>query len=170
MAPRQRKNENMGSSSTITTRSSAAAARVTQSSARKAKTTNPSVAADPRAPKKKKAKTTNTKKKAKGPRAPQQPAEPEPAVLEGSKAIVIEHCNQCNSFKTRALQAKNGLEKGLEGVNVVVNPVKPRRGCFEIREEGGEIFVSLLDMKRPFTDMKALDMEKVISDIIEKFE
>ncbi|CAI9755432.1 unnamed protein product [Fraxinus pennsylvanica] len=136
MAPKKRKNENIGSSSAITTRSATASAtRVTRSSARKAKTTNPSAAADPGPPKKKKAITTSTKKKAKAPRASQQPAEPEQAVLEGSKTIVIEHCKQCNSFKTRAIQVKNGLEKGLEGVNVVVNPEKPRRGCFEIREE-----------------------------------
>ncbi|KAF5940421.1 hypothetical protein HYC85_021588 [Camellia sinensis] len=71
---------------------------------------------------------------------------------------------------TRAIQVKNGLESGLSGVNVLVNPEKPRRGCFEIREEGGEKFISLLDMKRPFTPMKALDMDKVISDIIDKIK
>ncbi|KAI7998448.1 Selenoprotein H [Camellia lanceoleosa] len=93
------------------------------------------------------------------------------AVADGSsKTIVIEHCKQCNSFKTRAIQVKNGLESGLSGVNVLVNPEKPRRGCFEIREEGGEKFISLLDMKRPFTPMKALDMDKVISDVIDKIK
>ncbi|XP_028084909.1 uncharacterized protein LOC114286023 [Camellia sinensis] len=80
------------------------------------------------------------------------------------------YSKQCNSFKTRAIQVKNGLESGLSGVNVLVNPEKPRRGCFEIREEGGEKFISLLDMKRPFTPMKALDMDKVISDIIDKIK
>ncbi|RVW52306.1 hypothetical protein CK203_003725 [Vitis vinifera] len=73
---------------------------------------------------------------------------------------------------------------------------QPRRGCFEIREEGGEKYISLLkflanhvikalffllvasylhvfnlqDMKRPFAPMKALDMDKVISDIIDKIK
>ncbi|KAL2517078.1 Uncharacterized protein Adt_13325 [Abeliophyllum distichum] len=142
MAPKKRRND-IGSSSAAAT----ATTRVTRSSSLLAKTTNPPAAAavEPEPPKKKKAKTTtSTEKKAKGPPVPPQPAEQEPV--------------------------KNGLEKGLEGVNVVVNPEKPRRGCFEIREEGGDIFVSLLDMKRPFTPMKALDMEKVISDIIEKIE
>ncbi|KAH1072190.1 hypothetical protein J1N35_024518 [Gossypium stocksii] len=37
---------------------------------------------------------------------------------------------------------------------------EPRRGCFEIREEGGKTFISLLDMKRPFKPMKEHDMEK----------
>ncbi|KAK6137511.1 hypothetical protein DH2020_028764 [Rehmannia glutinosa] len=116
-------------------------------------------------PKIKKAKTTTFSSSA---AAPPSPAQKKPETLDGSKTIIIEHCKQCNQFKTRAIKVKNGLEKGVLGVNVLVNPEKPRRGCFEIREEGGGIFVSLLDMKRPFTPMKDLDMDKVISDIVEK--
>ncbi|XP_062164632.1 FK506-binding protein 4 isoform X2 [Alnus glutinosa] len=63
------------------------------------------------------------------------------------KTIVIEHCKQCNSFKTRAIQVKEGLEKSVAGITVLVNPDK--------------------EMKRPFKPMKALDMEKVISDIVD---
>ncbi|KAK4749091.1 hypothetical protein SAY87_026540 [Trapa incisa] len=96
-------------------------------------------------------------------------AQPLPSKVKGKeRTVVIEHCKQCNSFKTRALQVKNGLESGVSGIIVLVNPDKPRRGCFEVREEGGEKFVSLLGMKRPFTPMKALDMEKVVLQIIEK--
>ncbi|KAI4337405.1 hypothetical protein L6164_015827 [Bauhinia variegata] len=84
------------------------------------------------------------------------------------KTIVIEHCKQCNQFKKRAIMVKERLEKTVSGITVVANPDKPRRGCFEIREEGGQIFISLLDMKRPFQPMKDLDMDKVITDIIEK--
>ncbi|KAG6706284.1 hypothetical protein I3843_07G209900 [Carya illinoinensis] len=87
-----------------------------------------------------------------------------------TKTIVIEHCKQCNSFKTRAIRVKEGLEKGVSGITVLVNPNKPRKGCFEIREDGGETFISLLDMKRPFAPMKALAMDKVISDIIGKIK
>ncbi|KAG2291895.1 hypothetical protein Bca52824_038564 [Brassica carinata] len=66
---------------------------------------------------------------------------------------------QCNAFKTRAIQVKEGLEGAVPGVTVALNPEKgysftPRRGCFEIREEGGETFISLLEMKRPFTTRK----------------
>ncbi|KAL1194037.1 hypothetical protein V5N11_006463 [Cardamine amara subsp. amara] len=86
------------------------------------------------------------------------------------KTIVIEHCKQCKSFKERAAKVKEGLEIAVPGIVVTVNPDKPRRGCFEIREEGGETFISLLDMKRPFTPMKELDMDKVIADIEEKIK
>lgn len=101
-------------------------------------------------------------------------AEEDTKAVDGSKkTIIVEHCKQCNSFKTRALLVKEGLEKGLDGgVNVVLNPEKPRRGCFEVREEGesGEKFISLLDMKRPFTPMKDLDMDEVVSDILDKIK
>ncbi|RID50644.1 hypothetical protein BRARA_H01356 [Brassica rapa] len=53
---------------------------------------------------------------------------------------------------------------------VTLNPENPRRGCFEIREEGGQTFITLLEMKRPFAPMKALDMEEVIEDIINKIK
>ncbi|XP_047339281.1 uncharacterized protein LOC124942769 [Impatiens glandulifera] len=89
-----------------------------------------------------------------------------PDVLK-SKTIVIEHCKQCNAFKTRAFQVKDGLEKGVSGVTVIVNPEKPRRGCFEIRDDEGKKFISLLEMKRPFSAMKELDMDNVIADIVE---
>ncbi|XP_019088887.1 PREDICTED: selenoprotein H-like [Camelina sativa] len=98
-------------------------------------------------------------------------AEPEPEVEDPTKTkIVIEHCKQCNAFKTRAIQVKEGLEGAVTGCTVTLNPEKPRRGCFEIRKEGGETFISLLEMKRPFAPMKALDMEQVIEDIIKKIK
>ncbi|KAM2544603.1 hypothetical protein TB1_016271 [Malus domestica] len=86
------------------------------------------------------------------------------------RTIVIEHCRQCKSFKTRADEVKDGLEKGVPGIKVLLNPDKPRKGCFEIREEGGETFISLLDMERPFSEMEELNMEEVIADIIEKIK
>ncbi|KAM7260540.1 hypothetical protein ACFE04_011213 [Oxalis oulophora] len=91
----------------------------------------------------------------------------------------ISEGTQCNSFKTRAAQVKEGLENAVPGITVVLNPKKrvydfdslePRKGCFEISEEGGEKFISLLDLKRPFKPKKDLDMEKVISDIVEKLK
>ncbi|XP_062097904.1 uncharacterized protein LOC133803804 isoform X2 [Humulus lupulus] len=66
------------------------------------------------------------------------------------KTIVIEHCKQCNAFKTRALQVKQGLEDGVAGITVLVNPDK--------------------EMKRPFKPMKDLDMAKVIEDIVDKIK
>ncbi|XP_058071153.1 uncharacterized protein LOC131220207 [Magnolia sinica] len=83
----------------------------------------------------------------------------------GSKTIIVEACKQCTQFK-KALLVKEGLENGVPGVIVKINPENPRRGCFEIREENGKTFFSLLAMPRSFEKMRALDMDKVIADII----
>ncbi|XP_023546291.1 selenoprotein H-like [Cucurbita pepo subsp. pepo] len=87
-----------------------------------------------------------------------------------NRTVVIEFCKQCQSFKKRAIQVQSGLENGVSGITVLLNPNKPRKGCFEIRSDDGEKFISLLDMKRPFTRMKELNMEEVISDMIEKIK
>lgn len=148
------------------TNAAAAAETVVRRSARISNNAAAAPAADPQPPKKK-AKAKAKAKAEPKPEADSAEAPPSPAA-DGSKTVVIEHCKQCRSFKTRADQVKEALEKDVAGVKVVVNPEKPRRGCFEIREEGGEVFVSLLDLKRPFPPLKALDMEKVIADIVEK--
>ncbi|KAF8084684.1 hypothetical protein N665_0707s0017 [Sinapis alba] len=97
-------------------------------------------------------------------------AEEEDEENSENKTIVIEHCKQCKSFKERANEVKEGLEKAVPGIVVTLNAAKPRRGCFEIREESGETFISLLDLKRPFKEMKDLDMEQVVADIVGKLK
>ncbi|WCJ30532.1 selenium binding [Euphorbia peplus] len=154
MAPRKRKAvEEDGAAK------APAPGRVTRSSSRLGNSTS----AIPELPAKKKGKAVAKTEE-------EEVKEEEKAEGEGGKKIVIEHCKQCNSFKTRANQVKGGLENGIPGITVVLNPEKPRKGCFEIREEGGETFISLLDMKRPFKPMKDLDMEKVITDIVDKIK
>ncbi|CAN6906276.1 unnamed protein product [Brassica oleracea] len=96
--------------------------------------------------------------------------EEEEEEVSEKKTIVIEHCKQHKSFKERANEVKEGLENAVPGIIVTLNPLKPRRGCFEIREEGGESFISLLDMKKPFTPMTELDMEDVVSNIVERIK
>ncbi|XP_060207102.1 uncharacterized protein LOC132634935 [Lycium barbarum] len=149
MAPKKR--PNMEQAKPIST-------RVTRSSTRNGNTKP--ISSDPEPPKPKRVKKTPI-------------SEPKPELKTGSKGIVVvEHCKQCTQFKVRAVKVKEELENGVPGLEVRVNPEKPRRGCFEIRLDGenGEKFVSLLDMKRPFGPMKALDMDKVISDIIQKIK
>ncbi|CAN8229808.1 unnamed protein product [Cochlearia groenlandica] len=129
-------------------------------------------------PKKTKRKTTDIEtvkakkgKKEKETALGEDKEEEETEVGDNTKPkIVIEHCKQCNAFKTRAIQVKESLEGAFPGITVTINPEKPRRGCFEIREEDGETFISLLEMKRPFAPMKALDMEEVIENIIKKIK
>ncbi|KAL3645648.1 hypothetical protein CASFOL_010828 [Castilleja foliolosa] len=90
------------------------------------------------------------------------------------KTVIIEHCLENDSFKKKAEQIRKGLEKGLEKavseVKVVVNPEVPRKGCFEIREEGGDAFVSLLDIETPFNEVKAVNVKKVVAEIVGKLK
>ncbi|XP_068649421.1 uncharacterized protein [Aristolochia californica] len=88
----------------------------------------------------------------------------------GCRTVIIEHCKQCQIFKRKSEEVKKGLEDGLPDIMVRINPEKPRRGCFEVREDSGETFVSLLDMPRPFKKLRDLDMDKVIAGIIEKIK
>ncbi|XP_010523249.1 PREDICTED: selenoprotein H-like [Tarenaya hassleriana] len=177
MAPRKTKTDGEEKSKPVT-----ASLRVTRSMVRRTRSSTQRNGANSTGSATKLVNTSSSAKKAKrktrkeaGKRKEEDTKEnatEEGVASEDSKknTIVIEHCKQCNSFKTRAIQVKEGLEEGVPGITVIVNPDKPRRGCFEIREEGGQKIISLLDMKRPFAEMKALDMKEVIADIIEKIK
>jgi hypothetical protein len=52
----------------------------------------------------------------------------------------------------------------LEGKAMVVMKEKPGRGNFIVRVNGKAI-VELIGMKRPFPELKALDMDKVVADV-----
>ena len=55
--------------------------------------------------------------------------------------------------------------KALEGkAEVTVNAEKPRKGAFVVKV-GDETVLELLDMKRPFPALKALDMDDVAADV-----
>ena len=49
-------------------------------------------------------------------------------------------------------------------MTVEVNKDRPRKGAFVVKV-GGKTVLELLDMKRPFPALKALDMEDVAKDV-----
>jgi calcineurin-like phosphoesterase len=54
---------------------------------------------------------------------------------------------------------------------VKINPEKPGKGNFVVRVDGKELaVVELLGMNRPFSSLKALDMEKVCGDVLKAIE
>uniref|UniRef100_A0A453HUH9 Selenoprotein H n=1 Tax=Aegilops tauschii subsp. strangulata TaxID=200361 RepID=A0A453HUH9_AEGTS len=66
------------------------------------------------------------------------------AGAESGKRVIVEAWTQCQQFKRRALKVKEDLESAVPGVSVTINPEKvSSRGCLEIREEGGDVFISL---------------------------
>ncbi|XP_012836245.1 PREDICTED: mucin-5AC-like [Erythranthe guttata] len=67
-------------------------------------------------------------------------------------------------YKKKAKRVKKLLEKAIPGVYVVFNPETPRKGFFEIRNEGGEALFTLMDMNRV---LNALDADILVSDIVD---
>ena len=67
-----------------------------------------------------------------------------------------------NAFKTRALKIKSALSE----TNVLINETKPRKGSFVITIEGESTpVIELLNLNRPFTKLKELNIEEVIERI-----
>eukprot|EP00250_Pteridium_aquilinum_P022596 c25439_g1_i1 orf=368-955(-) len=93
-----------------------------------------------------------------------------PGSDKAGKVIVIEASKECNCFKTSAAKVQTGLTKAIPGIEVLINPDKPRKGCFEVREREGKVYMSLLGMPRPFTKLKSLDMDKAVEDIVTKLK
>ena len=97
-----------------------------------------------------------------------------------SASVTIEACKTWNAFKTRASKLEKLLKAaGIDDVQInddsfltAVNKKgakKPRTGCFEIIA-GGETVISLVGLKRPFKDLKALDIDDVAADVIKAMQ
>ena len=65
---------------------------------------------------------------------------------------------------TRAKKIVSVIEND---TTVVINPEKPGRGNFVVRVNG-EPIIELLAMPRPFSALKALDMEDVSQQILNR--
>nr|XP_017223777.1 PREDICTED: UDP-glycosyltransferase 85A8-like isoform X1 [Daucus carota subsp. sativus]XP_017223778.1 PREDICTED: UDP-glycosyltransferase 85A8-like isoform X2 [Daucus carota subsp. sativus] len=71
-------------------------------------------------------KTPKTKALVEKPSKPPGPVKKTPKT-KPPVTVVIEHCKQCNQFKTRAIKVKDALENDITGINVLVNPEKDTR-------------------------------------------
>jgi hypothetical protein len=63
---------------------------------------------------------------------------------------------------TRAKKIVQAIEKD---TTVAINPEKPGKGNFVVRVNG-EPIIELLAMTRPFTALKALDMDEVSQKVL----
>ena len=57
------------------------------------------------------------------------------------------------------------MKASVADAEVVTNAEKPCKGCFEVSVNGKAV-LTLLDMPRPFTKLKALDMDAVVADTL----
>lgn len=70
-------------------------------------------------------------------------------------------------FKTRAGKIQKYLADQSCDARVEINKTKPGRGNFVVRVSGrDEPVLELLGMKRPFSALKALDMEDIGKNVI----
>ena len=68
------------------------------------------------------------------------------------------------------MKLQNKLKES--GFEVIVNSDKPRRGAFTViivKQGVRHNMIELLNMVRPFSLLKALDIEKVADDIIQSY-
>ena len=75
-------------------------------------------------------------------------------------------------FKTRAVKLQSSLTSA--GFNVIINKksVKPRKGAFVItivKDGNHKKFLELLDMQRPFNDLKSVNIDTLAEDIIQTY-
>lgn len=72
------------------------------------------------------------------------------------------------AFKTRAAKIEKALKASGVGVDVKINEEKPRKGAFVVSIVGEDKpRIELLDLPRPFTKLKNLDLDKEIATVIE---
>jgi len=68
------------------------------------------------------------------------------------------------------MKLQNNLTQS--GFKVLINSEKPRKGSFTvviIKQGIRHSIIELLNMSRPFNELKILDMEKVAEDIIQSY-
>eukprot|EP00580_Thalassiosira_gravida_P003572 CAMPEP_0201610998 /NCGR_PEP_ID=MMETSP0492-20130828/18738_1 /ASSEMBLY_ACC=CAM_ASM_000837 /TAXON_ID=420259 /ORGANISM="Thalassiosira gravida, Strain GMp14c1" /LENGTH=138 /DNA_ID=CAMNT_0048077023 /DNA_START=37 /DNA_END=453 /DNA_ORIENTATION=- len=112
-------------------------------------------------------KTTTTK--AKPTRKSKSPLKAASSPPPQANLCPLKHANNDPYSKLAANKIAKYLseQEGCD-VNVEINKEKPGRGNFVVRVEGKEEPVlELLGMKRPFKDLKALEMEDVGKMVIE---
>ena len=92
------------------------------------------------------------------------------AAASNSSGVVITSNKVCNAFKTRAEKLCEAIKKAKPSASVTVNheaPLgrNPDRGTFSVVCAGVTV-VHCPNMPRPFTTMKALDMDEVAKKTI----
>ncbi|KAL0018453.1 hypothetical protein WJX79_001137 [Trebouxia sp. C0005] len=78
--------------------------------------------------------------------------------------MTSEFANNRSSF-CRAAEICTLLQEQRPELEIKLNPSKPRKGCFEVQDQSGKIYVSLLNMPRPFKQLRELDIVKVADDM-----
>ncbi|KAL8467129.1 hypothetical protein ACS0TY_036003 [Phlomoides rotata] len=94
--------------------------------------------------------------------------EPEPRKnRKMCRTVVVDHTGETPPlFVEKANAIRVALEAAVAQVEVVINDQVIREGCFVVREEGGEVFVQLVDMVSPFPELRDLDVDLLVARIV----
>lgn len=84
---------------------------------------------------------------------------------------MIEACKSWGAFRTRSDKIVKGVGSKAAGAKVEVNKEKPGKGNFIVTVSGvDKPIVELRGMSRPFSALKALDMEEVVQNVLKALE
>ncbi|KAL8467115.1 hypothetical protein ACS0TY_035989 [Phlomoides rotata] len=83
------------------------------------------------------------------------------------RTIRIDHSRGAPAlFAEKATAIRAALLAAVEQMEVVINDEDDRAGCFVVREVGGEVFVNLVGMVRPFRALRDLDGQELVTRIV----
>ncbi|KAL8467116.1 hypothetical protein ACS0TY_035990 [Phlomoides rotata] len=93
--------------------------------------------------------------------------EPEPRKnRKMCRTVVVDHTGATPPLFAEKDAIRVALEAAVAQVEVVINDQVIREGCFVVREEGGEVFVQLVDMVSPFPELSDLDVDMLVARIV----
>ncbi|XP_057516535.1 uncharacterized protein LOC130797797 [Amaranthus tricolor] len=86
------------------------------------------------------------------------------------RTIIIEHWPKAPIFRNRAKELQASIEQSDENINVLINPdKKPKKPSFLVRSESGaELYLSLVNLKKPYKELTDFDVEDVVAKIVAK--
>jgi len=100
---------------------------------------------------------------------PAKAAKPAPAAASSGADVAITSSKVCQAFAKRADALAAAVKAAGFSASVDAQPAlgrNPDRGTFAVSVKGGAPLVSLVAMPRPFTAMKALDMDDVAKKVL----
>ncbi|BDA49844.1 hypothetical protein COCOBI_14-4640 [Coccomyxa sp. Obi] len=119
------------------------------------------------APKRKATTAAKTKAESSAPKKPKASKDAEPSSADAAVVAATSDGKKLSLvIEAWATKLEKAVKEAVPDAVVSINPEKPRKGCFEVRDaDGTKTYISLLDMPRPFTKLKALDIDELAKEI-----
>ncbi|CAL9770393.1 unnamed protein product [Musa acuminata subsp. burmannicoides] len=86
------------------------------------------------------------------------------AASVGPYTIFVEASNLDGKFLKAAKNVTSALNSAFPSISTKV-VVEPRKGCFKVHDEEGEIFLQYLDLEEPYSELESIDIPKAVKDV-----